>query len=200
MELVVQWFSKNIITNITGLCMHGELGSAGQLPRRSSCYQFIDACSFCNSCETRIYSFILEITGTIMVQKFLEVPQKLYEAASDCICSTLFMCEDSPSYYSLAQLLQEEVQKLLPEFQEAIRCEDASRLGRILNSFLILMFHLFLFYCLIEHAAFVAYSQKWQRLFSITWFINQTQDWEDFICWICYWSVLLILIMKYVIW
>lgn len=57
----------------------------------------------------------------------LEVPQKLYESASDCICSTLYMCEDSPSYYSLAQMLQTEVQKLQPEFQAAVQSEDISR-------------------------------------------------------------------------
>lgn len=41
------------------------------------------------------------------------------------------MCEDSPSCYSLAQLLQQEVQKLLPVFQESVHCEDVSRFAVI---------------------------------------------------------------------
>lgn len=65
----------------------------------------------------------------------MEVPQKLYEAASDCICSTLFMCEDSPSYYTLAQILQAEVQKLLPVFQAAVQSEDIPRFGKKLIDF-----------------------------------------------------------------
>ena len=55
------------------------------------------------------------------------MPQKLYEAASDCICSTLFMCEDSVACYNLAQVLQTEVKKLKPEFKAAVQSEDASR-------------------------------------------------------------------------
>lgn len=93
----------------------------------------------------------------------LEVPQKLYEAASDCICSTLYMCEDSPSNFTLAQVLQAEVKKLLPEFKAAVQSEDAIRCGLDSNFSLHLMINIF-----IEQALCVASSLKWQRASSIT--------------------------------
>ncbi len=39
------------------------------------------------------------------------------------------MCEDAPSYYSLAQVLQAQVLELLPEFKAAIQSEDLNRCG-----------------------------------------------------------------------
>lgn len=61
------------------------------------------------------------------------MPQKLYEAASDSICSALYVCEDSPSHYTLAQVLQAEVQKLQPVFQAAVLSEDVGRCGFVIE-------------------------------------------------------------------
>lgn len=71
------------------------------------------------------------------------MPQKLYEAASDSICSALYVCEDSPSYYTLAQVLQAEVQKLQPVFQAAILSEDASRCSFVAALFISIIVFLF---------------------------------------------------------
>lgn len=59
-------------------------------------------------------------------QKLLEIPEKVYEAASDCICSSIFVCEDS-SYSSFAMMLQGLVLELLPVFSAAVQAEDYFR-------------------------------------------------------------------------
>ena len=63
----------------------------------------------------------------IISQQLLEVPTKLYEAATDCICSALYTCEDAPEYYPLAVALQVQVKNLLPVFQAAVQSEDSNR-------------------------------------------------------------------------
>ena len=61
------------------------------------------------------------------LQQLLEVPQKLCEAATDCICSALFICEDVETYRSLAVVLQAHVTTLLPVYQAAVQSEDQDR-------------------------------------------------------------------------
>lgn len=92
------------------------------------------------------------------------MPQKLYEAASDCICSALYMCEDSPSYYSLAQVLQVEVQKLQSDFQSAVQSEDVNRYNYAYSNF-VPCSH---FEHSPGHHACAEYLQKWQKHSFIT--------------------------------
>lgn len=61
------------------------------------------------------------------IQQLLEVPTKLYEAACDCICSTLYTCEDAPDYYPMAVVLQAQVKNLLPVYKAAVQAEDSNR-------------------------------------------------------------------------
>ena len=63
----------------------------------------------------------------IVPQQLLEVPSKLYEAATDCICSALYTCEDAPEFFPLAMALQTQVKNLLPVFQAAVLAEDSNR-------------------------------------------------------------------------
>ena len=62
-----------------------------------------------------------------LLQHLAHVPQKLYEAATDCICAALFVCEDVDKYESLATFLQQQVEYLLEVFQAAVDMEDTDR-------------------------------------------------------------------------
>ncbi len=55
------------------------------------------------------------------------VPEKLYEAAADCICSALYVCYDVDNFQSLALVLQQRVNELLPVFLAVIVTENSSR-------------------------------------------------------------------------
>lgn len=67
------------------------------------------------------------ISSPFQTLQLLEVPQKLCEAATDCICSALFICEDVETYRSLAVVLQAHVTTLLPVYQAAVQSEDQDR-------------------------------------------------------------------------
>ena len=58
----------------------------------------------------------------------LEVSEKLYNAATEAICSALTVCEDTDGYQPLAHILVAEVKKLAPVFQASILSEDVDRL------------------------------------------------------------------------
>ena len=58
----------------------------------------------------------------------LEVSEKLYNAATEAICSALTVCEDTDGYQPLAHILVAEVKKLAPVFQASILSEDIDRL------------------------------------------------------------------------
>ena len=68
----------------------------------------------------------------------LEVSEKLYNAATEAICSALTVCEDTDNYSSLAHILVTEVKKLAPVFQASILSEDLDRL--VLHSLLLARF------------------------------------------------------------
>ena len=57
----------------------------------------------------------------------LDVSEKLYRAATDCICAMLYVCEDLTKYFALGQVLKNRVIALLPVFQAAVQCEDSDR-------------------------------------------------------------------------
>lgn len=58
----------------------------------------------------------------------LEVSEKLYNAATEAICSALTVCEDTDNYLPLAHILVTEVKKLAPVFEASILSEDLDRL------------------------------------------------------------------------
>jgi len=60
-------------------------------------------------------------------QQLLEVSEKLYNAATEAICSALLVCEDTDGYLQLANVLVSEVKSLAPVFQACIQCDDADR-------------------------------------------------------------------------
>ena len=62
------------------------------------------------------------------MQHMLEVSEKLYNAATEAICSALTVCEDTDGYQPLAHILVAEVKKLAPVFQASILSEDVDRL------------------------------------------------------------------------
>ena len=73
--------------------------------------------------------YLIHYSSSYSIQQLLEVPQKLYEAATDCICSALYTCEDTPDYYPLAVALQGQVKELLPVYKAAVQAEDSNRYG-----------------------------------------------------------------------
>ena len=75
-----------------------------------------------------IYVFVLECIGNFLcAQHVLEVSEKLYNAATEAICSALTVCEDTDGYQPLANILVTEVKKLAPVFQASILSEDIDR-------------------------------------------------------------------------
>ena len=60
-------------------------------------------------------------------QSLLDVPTLLYDAATDCICSMLYVCEDVQAYFPLANVLKSNVEQLRPQFQAAVQTEDQDR-------------------------------------------------------------------------
>jgi len=55
------------------------------------------------------------------------VSEKLYNAATEAICSALMVCEDTDGYLQLAHVLVSEVKNLAPVFQACIQSEDGDR-------------------------------------------------------------------------
>lgn len=53
--------------------------------------------------------------------------EKLYNAATEAICSALTVCEDTDSYQPLAHILVTEVKKLAPVFEASVVSEDLDR-------------------------------------------------------------------------
>ena len=77
----------------------------------------------------RTHVCVLEsIRNFLCVQHMLEVSEKLYNAATEAICSALTVCEDTDGYQPLAHILVAEVKKLAPVFQASILSEDIDRL------------------------------------------------------------------------
>ena len=60
-------------------------------------------------------------------QSQLDIPSMLYEAATDSICSMLYVCEDVAAYFPLATALKSHVGSLIPLFRAAIQIEDSDR-------------------------------------------------------------------------
>ncbi|XP_062504529.1 transportin-3-like [Corticium candelabrum] len=56
-----------------------------------------------------------------------DVDCQLQEAAADSICSSLYICENSPNNVALAQFLQPHVYSLFPSYQQAVADEDTDR-------------------------------------------------------------------------
>ncbi len=54
-------------------------------------------------------------------------PDKLYEAAADCICASLYVCFDVGNFEPLALVLQHNVNQLLPVFVTVIETENSLR-------------------------------------------------------------------------
>ena len=52
---------------------------------------------------------------------------KLYDSATDCICSALFICDELSVFGSLASVLQTHVMDLVPLFNASIETEDVDR-------------------------------------------------------------------------
>lgn len=71
----------------------------------------------------------------------LEVSEKLYNAATEAICSALTVCEDTDGYQPLAHILVAEVKKLGPVFQASILSEDTDRLVSLHTVMIILQLY-----------------------------------------------------------
>lgn len=56
-----------------------------------------------------------------------DVDCQVQEAAADCICSTLYICENSPNYLPLAQFLQPKVYSLFPCYEQSVAEEDTDK-------------------------------------------------------------------------
>ncbi|XP_019854788.1 PREDICTED: transportin-3-like [Amphimedon queenslandica] len=71
-------------------------------------------------------SLIVSLFHTLHLTK---VTLKLYESATDCICSALYVCDDAAmsGYAPLALVLKNHVHQLLPVFTAAIETEDSNR-------------------------------------------------------------------------
>ena len=54
-------------------------------------------------------------------------PDKLYDAAADCICASLYVCYDVANFEPLALVLQHNVNQLLPVFVTVIETENSMR-------------------------------------------------------------------------
>lgn len=67
------------------------------------------------------------MTVSSLLPQQLEVPQRLYEAATDCICSALYVCEEQPKFYALALALKSHVEQLLPLYKAAVLSECTDR-------------------------------------------------------------------------
>lgn len=50
---------------------------------------------------------------------------KLHEAATDCICSLLYVCEDASKYGALPLTMKNYVDQLKPVFLAAVEAEDS---------------------------------------------------------------------------
>ena len=50
---------------------------------------------------------------------------KLHEAATDCICSLLYVCEDATKYGTLPVTMKTYVDQLKPVFHAAVEAEDS---------------------------------------------------------------------------
>ena len=74
-------------------------------------------------------SFSLSLSHTHTHNKHpVKVSEKLYEAAADCVCSALYICEDLTKFGPLATTLQHHVHQLVPIYIASIETEDTDRL------------------------------------------------------------------------
>lgn len=71
------------------------------------------------------------ISNPLMLVPFQQltanVDYQVQEAAADCICSSLYICENSPANVPLAQFLQPRVYSLFPCYAQSVAEEDTDR-------------------------------------------------------------------------